>query len=122
MHGRGALGAVAMVLLAACAQDHTVTGLAAERTPSLTSSPTAGTDVPGAVYALTNQVGGNAVAIYARAADGSLSGGGWRRARRGPACGGWGWSARAAPPRAGAWARGAGGPRARRVAPTPTHD
>src|ERR1043166_1665556 len=73
MHGRGALGAVAMVLLAACAQDHTVTGLAAERTPSLTSSPAAGTDAPGAVYALTNQAGGNAVAMYARAANGSLS-------------------------------------------------
>src|ERR1041385_7781035 len=73
MHRRGALGAVAMVILAACAQDHTVTGIAAERTPSLMSPPTAGTDAAGAVYALTNQAGGNAVAMYARAANGSLS-------------------------------------------------
>ena len=73
MHRRGALGAVAMVVLAACAQDHTVTGLAADRAPSLTSPTTAGSDAPGAVYALTNQASGNAVAMYARAADGSLS-------------------------------------------------
>jgi len=68
----GALAALAIV--AACAQDNNVTGLAADRAPSMKAGAAAiAPDAPGAVYALTNQASGNAVAIYARAADGSLT-------------------------------------------------
>ena len=71
------LGALAALLVvAACAQDHTVTGLSADRAPVLRASAAGGEpamDAPGAVYALANQASGNAVAIYARAADGSLT-------------------------------------------------
>ena len=68
----GALAALAIV--AACAQDNNVTGLAADRAASVNAGAAAvAPDAPGAVYTLTNQASGNAVAIYARAADGSLT-------------------------------------------------
>src|SRR5438105_4091301 len=68
----GALAALAIV--AACAQDNNVTGLAADRAASVNAGAAAAApDAPGAVYALTNKASGNAVAIYARAADGSLT-------------------------------------------------
>ena len=68
-----AVGALALVALAGCAQDHNVTGIAADRAVALNASaPALGADGPGAVYALTNQAAGNAVAMYARGADGSL--------------------------------------------------
>ena len=74
MHTRGALGALAMMALAACAQDRTITGLSANRAASPAANAVRlGADAPGAVYALTNQASGNAVAMYARAADGSLA-------------------------------------------------
>lgn len=74
MHTRGALGALAMMALAACVQDRTITGLSANRAASpAANAVTLGADAPGAVYALTNQASGNAVAMYARAADGSLA-------------------------------------------------
>ena len=68
----GALTALAIV--AACARDNNVTGLAADRAVSLNASAASlAADAPGAVYALTNEAGGNAVAMYTRAASGSLT-------------------------------------------------
>ena len=69
-----ALSALIAVSLAGCAQDDSVTGLAANRAGDLSASaPALVSDAPGAVYALTNAAGGNAVAVYTRLADGSLS-------------------------------------------------
>src|SRR2546425_1654639 len=69
-----ALSTLGLALVAACSQDHNVTGLAADRAVALNASAAALTaDAPGAVYALTNQTSGNAVAIFARGADGSLN-------------------------------------------------
>ena len=69
-----ALSTLGLALVAACSQDHNVTGLAADRAAGLNASAVASTaDAPGAVYALTNQASGNAVAIFARGADGSLN-------------------------------------------------
>ena len=67
----GALAALAIV--AACAQDNNVTGLAADRAASVNASAAAPADAPGAVYALTNQADDNAVATFSRAGDGSLT-------------------------------------------------
>ena len=67
-----AVGALTLVALG-CAQDHNVTGLAADRALELNASAVAAADAPGAVYALTNVAGGNAVAMYSRGADGRLS-------------------------------------------------
>lgn len=69
------LGALAlMALVAGCAQDNSVTGPAAERSAPLNAGAgSIAADGPGAVYALTNAATGNAVAMYTRAADGSLS-------------------------------------------------
>ena len=67
-------GLAALALVAACAQDNNVTGLAADRAASVNAGAAAvAPDAPGAVYTLTNQASGNAVAIYARAADGALT-------------------------------------------------
>jgi 6-phosphogluconolactonase len=68
-------GALAvLVLAAACARDTSVTGPAADRAAILDlRSPSVAADAPGAVYALTNAAGGNAVAVFARAADGALT-------------------------------------------------
>ena len=72
MHRLVALGA--LVALVGCSQEHSVTGLAADRAVALNASAAALTaDAPGAVYALTNQASGNAVAMFDRGADGSLS-------------------------------------------------
>src|SRR2546422_8163749 len=69
-----ALSTLGLALVAACSHDHNVTGLAADRAAGLNASAVASTaDAPGAVYALTNQASGNAVAIFARGADGSLN-------------------------------------------------
>jgi len=68
-----ALSTLALALVAACSQDHNVTGLAADRAVGMSASAVASNaDAPGAVYALTNQAA-NAVAIFARGADGSLT-------------------------------------------------
>jgi len=67
-----AVGALTLVALG-CAQDHNVTGLAADRALELNASAVAAANAPGAVYALTNVAGGNAVAMYSRGADGRLS-------------------------------------------------
>lgn len=68
-----ALGALSLVALVGCAQDNSVTGLGADRTAGIATSAAMAADEPGAVYALTNGAGGNAVAMYARAANGSLA-------------------------------------------------
>src|SRR6266545_5439775 len=71
MHRLVALGA--LVALAGCSQDHSDTGLEANRTADFGASAAASADATSAVYALTNAAGANAVAIYARAADGTLT-------------------------------------------------
>lgn len=68
-----ALSTLAFALVGACSQDHTVTGLGADRAAGLNVSAARSiADAPGAVYALTNQASGNAVAIFDRGADGVL--------------------------------------------------
>src|SRR5256712_3082402 len=65
---------IALIALAACGRANGVTGLTADRVVALNVvSATVSADAPGAVYALTNQAGANAVAMYARAADGGLT-------------------------------------------------
>ena len=69
-----ALGTLALVGVAACSQDHTVTAPVADRALGVSASAVAmNADDPGAVYALTNATAGNAVVVYVRSADGSLS-------------------------------------------------
>jgi len=69
-----ALGAAVLVGITGCAQDNNgFTGLAADRAIEIAPSATVSADAPGAVYALTNPATGNAVAMYARAADGALT-------------------------------------------------
>jgi 6-phosphogluconolactonase (cycloisomerase 2 family) len=72
-----AVGTLALVAIAACSQDNNGTGPAADRAAQIEASAAAmPADAPGAVYALVNQAGGNAVAVFNRAADGSLT---WQR-------------------------------------------
>src|SRR5947207_2514029 len=72
-----ALGSLVLVAVAACSQDHTVTAPVADRALGVSASAVAmNADAPGAVYALTNAAAGNAVAVFTRLADGSLS---WSR-------------------------------------------
>ena len=74
MNRIAAVTTLALLAVAACAKDNNVTGLAADRAAGLNASAVASSaDAPGAVYSLTNQASGNAVAIFARGADGSLS-------------------------------------------------
>jgi 6-phosphogluconolactonase (cycloisomerase 2 family) len=68
--------ALAAAVLAGCAEDRSVTGPAAVRIADVAASAAADASMPGAVYALTNEVSGNAVAIFTRAADGTLEGAG----------------------------------------------
>jgi len=72
MNTQIAVAALAAAVLAGCSQDRNVTGPAASRAADLAASAVAGANAPGAVYALTNQAAGNAVAVFARAADGTL--------------------------------------------------
>ena len=68
-----ALSTLALTMVAACSQDHSVTGLATDRAVGMRASAVASNaDAPGAVYALTNQ-SANGVATFARGADGSLT-------------------------------------------------
>lgn len=72
-----AFGSLALVALAGCSQDNNVTGPAADRAVQIEERGAAvSEDAPGAVYALTNAAGGNAVAVFSRASDGSLM---WQR-------------------------------------------
>ena len=69
------LGTAALVGIAACSPDsNSVSGPAPDRVLRIeASSQLGGGDGPGAVYALTNQAGANAVAVFARSADGALT-------------------------------------------------
>jgi len=73
MNRIAALSMAAMATLAGCEQNHSVTGLAADRAATANASAALAADAPGVVYALTNQASGNAVAMFARAADGRLT-------------------------------------------------
>lgn len=70
MNKRMAFVALAAAALAACARDRGIAGPEASFAAQLGAGAAA--DAPGAVYALTNQVAGNAVAVFSRAADGAL--------------------------------------------------
>ncbi len=59
--------------VAACSQDRAITGPAAATAARLAASAAAADGAPGAVYTLMNLTSGNAVAIFARAADGTLT-------------------------------------------------
>jgi len=64
--------ALALAAVTACSQDR-IMGPAASRVEALRASAADAADAPGAVYTLMNQVAGNAVAIFQRAADGTLT-------------------------------------------------
>src|SRR5438552_14178268 len=72
MHRHIALAALAAGV-AACNQDRAITGPAAARAARLAASAAAADGAPGAVYTLMNLTSGNAVAVFARAADGTLT-------------------------------------------------
>ncbi len=72
MATRLAFLALATAALAACEQDRSITSPAASFTTSLEAQRAGGDDGRRAVYTLTNQVAGNAVAVFDRAADGTL--------------------------------------------------
>src|SRR5258705_558882 len=70
MNGRIAFLAFLAAAVAACEPNGSITSPAASLDASLTES---GDTDPGAVYTLTNQVAGNAVAVFTRGADGRLT-------------------------------------------------
>ena len=76
MTQRIALVALALAGVTACSQDHGLMGPAAalrhELSASAASAADAG-DTPGAVYTLMNLTSGNAVKMFTRAADGTLT-------------------------------------------------
>src|SRR5437867_1613743 len=72
MHRHIALAALAAGV-AACSQDRAITGPAAATAARLAASAAAADGAPGAVYTLMNLTSGNAVAVFARAADGTLT-------------------------------------------------
>src|SRR6266850_3386999 len=69
--------ALAAAALAACEQNRTVTSPGVPIESSLQAqgdvNATGGLPAPSAVYALTNQVSGNAIAVFTRGADGRLT-------------------------------------------------
>ena len=67
-----AIIALAAAALAACEQNRTLTSPAAALQAARDADVTGELSGPGAVYTLTNQVGGNAVAVFTRGADGRL--------------------------------------------------
>src|SRR2546422_8530735 len=73
MNTRLAVLALATAALAACEPNPSVTGPAAALQAARDADVSAAVSDPGAVYTLTNQVGGNAVAVFARGADGRLT-------------------------------------------------
>src|SRR6266576_919990 len=73
MNTRLAVLALATAALAACEPNPSVTGPAAAPQAARAADVSAALSNPGAVYTLTNQVGGNAVAVFARGADGRLT-------------------------------------------------
>ena len=81
MNTRLAVLALATAALAACEPNPSVTGPAAALQAARAADVSAAVSDPGAVYTLTNQVGGNAVAVFARGAD-PAGGAECRRQRR----------------------------------------
>ena len=80
MHKQIAYAALAAAALAACSQDRGITSPAAMSAARLAASaqaadgaPSAADVTPGAVYTLMNLTSGNAVAVFTRAADGTLT-------------------------------------------------
>jgi len=73
LHRHIALAALAAAGVAACSQDRAITGPAAATAARLAASAAAADGAPGAVYTLMNLTSGNAVAVFARAADGTLT-------------------------------------------------
>jgi len=73
MNTRLAVLALATATLAACEPNPNLTGPAASLQAQRDAAVTGDLAAPGAVYTLTNQVGGNAVAVFARGADGRLT-------------------------------------------------
>jgi len=73
MNTRLAVLALATAAVAACEPNPSVTGPAAALQAARAADVSAAVSDPGAVYTLTNQVGGNAVAVFARGADGRLT-------------------------------------------------
>src|SRR5436190_16556477 len=73
MHTRLAVLALATAALAACEPNPSVTGPAAALQAARDAGASAALADPGAVYTLTNQVAGNAVAVFTRGADGRLA-------------------------------------------------
>ncbi|PYP17921.1 MAG: 3-carboxymuconate cyclase [Gemmatimonadetes bacterium] len=65
--------AFAAAALAACEPNRNLTGPAASLLAARDANVSADLSGPGAVYTLTNQVAGNAVAVFNRAADGTLT-------------------------------------------------
>src|SRR6266571_5582596 len=73
LHRHIALAALAAAGVAACSQDRAITGPAAATAARLAASAAAADGAPGAVYTLMNLTSGNAVAVFDRAADGTLT-------------------------------------------------
>ena len=73
MNTRLAVLALAAAALAACEPNRTLTSPATSLQAQRDAAVTGDLAGPGAVYTLTNQVGGNAVAVFARGADGRLT-------------------------------------------------
>jgi 6-phosphogluconolactonase (cycloisomerase 2 family) len=73
MHTRLAVITLAAATLAACEPNHTLTGLTAALQAQRDANVSADLAGPGNVYTLTNQVAGNAVAVFSRGADGRLT-------------------------------------------------
>ncbi len=73
MNTRLAVITLAAATLAACEPNHTLTGLTATLQAQRDANVSADLSGPGNVYTLTNQVAGNAVAVFSRGADGRLS-------------------------------------------------
>jgi len=65
--------ALVAVAVAACEQNRSLTSPAASLQAARDADVTGDLAGPGAVYTLTNQVGGNAVAVFTRGADGRLA-------------------------------------------------
>jgi hypothetical protein len=65
--------ALAAAALAACEQSRSLTSPAASLQAARDAAVPADLAGPGAVYTLTNQVAGNAVAVFTRGADGRLA-------------------------------------------------
>src|SRR6266852_7225687 len=73
MNTRLAVITLAAATLAACEPNHTLTGLTAALQAQRDANVSADLAGPGSVYTLTNQVAGNAVAVFSRGADGRLT-------------------------------------------------